>query len=141
MTASSIDCALCLSEICNPNNELETLKLECGHRFHGSCIAQWFRQSITCPLCRRTKFKPQFEAMQTELDNLDISVSELKTDIMHLQAEQRRLKKVRAEEKLKLYLLQNIQEFEDDMPAHGCPLSLLWGKRAIEPEPQAHLTY
>ena len=43
------DCAICLEPV---TPECSPVKLDCAHSFHGVCIAQAFRYSPRCPLCR-----------------------------------------------------------------------------------------
>ncbi|XP_048229452.1 E3 ubiquitin-protein ligase RNF167-like [Ricinus communis] len=43
-------CGICLEEMEQGD---ETKAMDCMHRFHPSCIAQWLkREKNTCPLCR-----------------------------------------------------------------------------------------
>lgn len=56
----------CTDEVCNicygPMNEAaddddpdrDCVHPVCGHQFHRHCIVQWYRQSVACPLCRRS---------------------------------------------------------------------------------------
>ena len=54
-------CVICLDDfkINNKNSENKELNekeevsvLECGHKFHTKCIANWFRKEQKCPICR-----------------------------------------------------------------------------------------
>ena len=54
-------CIICLEDFKtnNKNSENRELKekketslLECGHKFHRKCIANWFRKQQKCPICR-----------------------------------------------------------------------------------------
>lgn len=48
-------CAICLEALGEP----DCLRLACGHRFHGCCVAQWFRmRSKACPVCRDAPAAP-----------------------------------------------------------------------------------
>ena len=51
-TNTNTTCVICLDDISeNP----ETYEIECGHKYHTSCIINWFRNgSKTCPLCNDT---------------------------------------------------------------------------------------
>lgn len=41
-------CCICLNEL-----ESDTHTLDCGHKFHTSCVITWFRSNNdTCPMCR-----------------------------------------------------------------------------------------
>ena len=40
-------CAICLESCINAS-----MVLECGHEFHGTCVARWFRRDPWCPMCR-----------------------------------------------------------------------------------------
>ena len=42
-------CSVCLDEY---SNDEFVCQLICGHAFHIECIAEWFKTSFTCPLCR-----------------------------------------------------------------------------------------
>jgi hypothetical protein len=47
--ATPDDCSICLQAL----SEDTAHALPCTHRFHGSCVATWFRtRSLACPLCR-----------------------------------------------------------------------------------------
>lgn len=39
-------CAICIDDVS------EAPGLECGHLFHKDCLAEWFKKSRTCPVCR-----------------------------------------------------------------------------------------
>ncbi|KAL5722499.1 hypothetical protein ACHQM5_006014 [Ranunculus cassubicifolius] len=45
-------CSICLSDY----QAKETLKIipDCKHCFHSTCIDEWLRQNVTCPICRNT---------------------------------------------------------------------------------------
>ncbi|RWV86243.1 hypothetical protein BHE74_00034704 [Ensete ventricosum] len=47
---SPVDCAVCLSEL--RDGELVRLLPKCGHAFHLSCVDNWLRSHVNCPLCR-----------------------------------------------------------------------------------------
>jgi len=38
-------------------------KLSCGHTFHTLCIKEWFKQSFTCPMCRKEPRLGYIESM------------------------------------------------------------------------------
>jgi hypothetical protein len=40
-------CAICTEPCVDA-----VLVLECGHQFHGVCVARWFRRNPACPMCR-----------------------------------------------------------------------------------------
>jgi len=42
------DCAICQEPISSSGVKMRY----CGHVFHRSCISQWFRSSVRCPVCR-----------------------------------------------------------------------------------------
>ena len=52
MGEPSSEAAVCV--VCRePQDDGNSIALECGHRFHPGCILQWFRSgNSTCPLCR-----------------------------------------------------------------------------------------
>lgn len=41
-------CAICQEAVPRTGVELQT----CRHQFHGTCIREWFAQSVRCPVCR-----------------------------------------------------------------------------------------
>lgn len=44
------DCPICLNTL----NENDYTKIECGHKFHFSCLHEWILQENTCPFCRKS---------------------------------------------------------------------------------------
>ena len=42
----TLECSICLE-----NNT--DLKLPCNHCFHEKCLAEWFEEKPTCPMCRK----------------------------------------------------------------------------------------
>jgi hypothetical protein len=48
--AETVDsCTICLQ----PFEDVHSLRLKCGHKFHTACVADWVVEHATCPLCRR----------------------------------------------------------------------------------------
>lgn len=43
------ECAIC-TEIIDKN---KACCLSCNHYFHCKCIREWFKKSLSCPLCRK----------------------------------------------------------------------------------------
>jgi hypothetical protein len=43
------DCSICLVK--NGSGD-ESVRLACGHMFHGGCIYKWFDRDLRCPMCR-----------------------------------------------------------------------------------------
>lgn len=41
------ECSICLSKVNKP-----MCKTKCGHIFHITCLKEWLKKNITCPLCR-----------------------------------------------------------------------------------------
>merc|ERR1719478_520571 len=67
-------------DICTVCHESGTnTQLDCGHRFHGRCVADWFRSGPrrTCPLCRDAGATPGVAAPRSERDD------ELRAAIRH----------------------------------------------------------
>ena len=46
--AEPTNCSICQETLSSTHTRLT----HCGHRFHTSCIAEWFTQSVSCPMCR-----------------------------------------------------------------------------------------
>ena len=44
------ECSICL-QLISPK---EASTLDCGHKFHTSCLEKWVERSSNCPLCRQT---------------------------------------------------------------------------------------
>jgi hypothetical protein len=42
------NCSICQDSLVEPGTRIN----HCGHVFHNNCIAEWFTQSVRCPLCR-----------------------------------------------------------------------------------------
>lgn len=48
-TNTNTTCVICLDDI---SENQDTFEIECGHKYHTSCIINWFRNgSKSCPLC------------------------------------------------------------------------------------------
>ena len=45
------DCCICYGSLNH-----DSIKLRCSHIFHKSCISEWIKQSVTCPICRANIF-------------------------------------------------------------------------------------
>lgn len=43
-------CAICIEPFSSKNTNII---LDCGHKFHSSCIITWFKKELTCPICRK----------------------------------------------------------------------------------------
>jgi hypothetical protein len=46
--AEPTNCSICQDSLSNTHTRLT----HCGHRFHTTCISEWFTQSVRCPMCR-----------------------------------------------------------------------------------------
>ena len=46
---SNEECSICLTKTNKPK-----CKTSCSHTFHVTCLKEWLKTSITCPLCRKT---------------------------------------------------------------------------------------
>jgi ankyrin repeat protein len=52
----SDDCSICLEPV--RESPASVVKLSCcTHAFHYDCIAEWFKRTHTCPLCRQTQLE------------------------------------------------------------------------------------
>jgi len=57
---NSEECSICLNPIVS-RSQRSARTLECGHKFHTSCIDRWKRQgNHTCPVCRAVFDIPQY---------------------------------------------------------------------------------
>ena len=43
-----------MCSICLENNEENTIKTNCGHKFHPQCLSSWYQDHSDCPYCRQT---------------------------------------------------------------------------------------
>nr|XP_042908335.1 RING-H2 finger protein ATL77-like [Parasteatoda tepidariorum] len=50
LTSRTDECPICLDIILAAQN---SQLLTCGHSFHRTCITTWFRQNLSCPVCRQ----------------------------------------------------------------------------------------
>lgn len=44
------DCCICLDKF---EENHKSIILECSHRFHRTCITNWLKKELNCPLCRK----------------------------------------------------------------------------------------
>ena len=44
------DCCICLDKF---EENHKSIVLECSHRFHRSCISNWLKKELNCPVCRK----------------------------------------------------------------------------------------
>jgi hypothetical protein len=59
-------CPVCLDAL-----DGSVMTLNCGHSFHSSCVAHWFRRNPTCPVCRSLpESDPESEDLDAELATL-----------------------------------------------------------------------
>lgn len=45
-------CAICLDNLRSPYNLKTVFQLKCYHQFHLSCIIEWLKNNIVCPICK-----------------------------------------------------------------------------------------
>ncbi|PAA51042.1 hypothetical protein BOX15_Mlig003178g2 [Macrostomum lignano] len=60
----SASCLICTS---NFDEFSDMAALPCGHVFHSHCAGEWFKQSQTCPQCRRRLRNPQKDQLKIYL--------------------------------------------------------------------------
>lgn len=72
--AGASDCPICLVEIC-PGDQCRVMPEPCGHMFHVACIDEWFKQSIVCPLCKRSLRSILADSSPSYVPNRQISRS------------------------------------------------------------------
>lgn len=62
-------CVICYNEI---NEESFVTDLPaCHHKYHHSCISEWFKINSKCPLCKKD-YKGQFDLQANDPDQEDI---------------------------------------------------------------------
>ncbi len=66
-SAEEITCLLCL---CEHVPKRHHKALECGHKFHQSCIDNWHRENSTCPLCQGLSHMTAFQRREAGLANI-----------------------------------------------------------------------
>ena len=49
-------CLICLDSCWD--SQVNPTILQCGHIFHPLCVNQWFQQNYTCPICKKSAYKP-----------------------------------------------------------------------------------
>uniref|UniRef100_A0A914HAJ8 RING-type domain-containing protein n=1 Tax=Globodera rostochiensis TaxID=31243 RepID=A0A914HAJ8_GLORO len=101
------ECAICLDEI--DGDEMVRQLPACQHIFHTNCILAWFKQHITCPICRAKVFKT--EDGKTE----PVGVRQLPTLLQLIETEETLL--------LRLLRLLGLCKFTTN--CHCCLLALL----------------
>jgi len=80
---SKDDCAVCVDELSE-----DIIKINaCGHLFHRLCVAEWFAQKQTCPMCnvqvgKITGKQPTHATMQWYIDKGGIAASPIDTYIV-----------------------------------------------------------
>lgn len=68
------DCPICYEKI-----YLDSWELECGHRFHESCLKSWFEMDKrSCPMCRE-------DVDESTLDRIGVKISKLKSVLLRLE--------------------------------------------------------
>jgi len=91
------DCPICMEEF----GTQDTIRLGCTHKFHETCIKQWFESknyddARTCPMCR-TKKQEAEKKKKEQMDSLPQFMKESQNEYEMLQ----QLKKQREEERKK----------------------------------------
>ena len=63
-------CVICQEALPDeaPNNCPTTVKLGCGHRFHGQCLVNHLINDVRCPICR---YNPHYQPSEDEEDEAD----------------------------------------------------------------------
>lgn len=46
---SDLECCICMENI----DYIKIEKLACGHTYHNSCILEWYKTKLSCPICRQ----------------------------------------------------------------------------------------
>ncbi|XP_071695163.1 E3 ubiquitin-protein ligase ATL31-like [Rutidosis leptorrhynchoides] len=68
----ALECAVCLNEY----EDEETLRLlpKCDHVFHPECIDAWFKNHVTCPVCRTNLLPEEQVSQQQTTGDLELGV-------------------------------------------------------------------
>lgn len=59
----TFECSICLDD---DNNKNRKRKLNCGHKFHFTCIEYWLKNYKRCPLCNQDAL-PLKEQLEKDL--------------------------------------------------------------------------
>ena len=76
---ASHECTICLQN----TNILTSKILRCGHKFHSSCIKEWFKEDNIkkrCPLCRSNNEGKDNESDNNDNDPLRDAITRLRED-------------------------------------------------------------
>ena len=69
----------------------ETSILECGHKFHRKCIADWFKKQQNCPTCRMKVDIKGDEGSSSKsngrVGNININFVNILTEVLRIQSE------------------------------------------------------
>lgn len=59
------DCLICLENTWDSQQSIRIL--QCGHNYHANCIKEWFKNNYTCPICKKSAYKPVLLWKQIEM--------------------------------------------------------------------------
>ena len=68
----------------------ETSVLECGHKFHRKCIADWLKKEANCPFCRmkfNIKRNDNKDNKSTNVNDININFGSILTEILRIQSD------------------------------------------------------
>jgi hypothetical protein len=69
----------------------ETSILECGHKFHRKCIADWFKKQQNCPTCRMKVDIKGDEGSSSKsnggVGNININFANILTEVLRIQSD------------------------------------------------------
>lgn len=58
------ECLICLEETWESQ---DFHILQCGHNYHTNCLEEWFKNNYTCPICKKSAYKPLLLWKQIEM--------------------------------------------------------------------------
>lgn len=97
---SAFYCSICLSAI----EKMEKIgHLRCGHIYHNECIARWYKNKRTCPVCRERVPAPKTIFVQLCERPVNSVIGELKAELSRLKEMQEGAAKESADMIIKLY--------------------------------------
>lgn len=120
------DCCLCLCAFEQSSDNV--MELDCGHVYHATCIAQWFRRQPSCTLCRSREYKQQHES---RMKHYEKQIADMQAEDASIRAHIKQ-----QNEALHKWRHANTVCVPYNEYTHGCPLPWLGRSVAEEKGPQ-----